>query len=106
MAGMKELAKAAGFQRASVVEDVFEVIMKMVERGEPVTIRGFGTFRRQIHRGRTQITPLVEGGKVTYKDRWVLKFKPSDAAKDRINRSKPKPKGKKRKKKGKKKVRR
>jgi len=89
VAGPKELAKTAGLRNASIVEDVFEVIMKHIERGDTVTIRGFGTFRRDIHKGRTQVTPLVEGGEVTYRDRYVLKFKASTLVKDRINRTPP-----------------
>lgn len=84
MAGGRALSKASGVPK-SAIDDVFSAIVRLTRKGKRVSIRGFGTFYAHLHRGRTQITPLVQGGKVTYSDRLVLKFKPSLSAKQRMN---------------------
>lgn len=70
----------------SKVDEIFDVILRLVAKGERVTIRGFGAFERKVHKGRTQITPIVAGGSATYPDRYLLKFKPASTAKERFNR--------------------
>lgn len=76
--------------KPSQVINVFRAIQRIVGRGETVTIRCFGRFERVVHRGRTQETPLVEGGSVTYGDRNLMKFRPSRDTKDRMNKVKRK----------------
>jgi nucleoid DNA-binding protein len=85
VAGIKKLAKSAGVA-PEAVEDILSAIVRFARTGERVSLKGFGAFYSQLHPGRTQITPLVEGGKVTYTDRTILKFKPSKALKQRMNR--------------------
>jgi nucleoid DNA-binding protein len=85
VAGIKKLAKSAGVS-PEAVEDVLSAIVRLARAGERVSLRGFGAFWSQLHPGRTQITPLVPGGAVTYSDRRLLKFKPSLALKQRMNR--------------------
>lgn len=85
MPGGRALARAAGV-KPEVIDDVFAAIVRLTRAGERVSLRGFGAFWAGIHPGRTQITPLVEGGKCTYGDRVIMKFKPSTALKQRMNR--------------------
>jgi nucleoid DNA-binding protein len=85
MPGGRALARAAGV-KPEVIDDVFAAIVRLTRDGARVSLRGFGAFWAGIHPGRTQITPLVEGGSVTYGDRVIMKFKPSTALKQRMNR--------------------
>jgi len=83
-----DIAKAVGLETHEVI-NVFDTILAMTRRGERVTISGFGSFNRHIHKGRTQVTPLVAEGEVTYPDKYILKYKPSDTAKERFSVRKP-----------------
>jgi len=85
MSGLVEVAKEAGL-KPDVVANVFETILSMAANGELVRIKGFGTFQRRSYKGRTLVTPAVNGGNpITYPDSFVLKFHQSGLAKRRIN---------------------
>lgn len=72
------------------VIDVFRVIQRIVSRGETVRIRCFGKFERVIRKGRTQRVgaSVNEDGFVTYGDRKLMKFRPSDETKRKMNKKK------------------
>jgi integration host factor subunit beta len=85
MPAASDIAKLCDLPTAKV-DEIFDVILRLVAKGERVTIRGFGAFERKVHKGRTQITPIVKDGSVTYPDRFLLKFRPGATAKERFNR--------------------
>ncbi len=85
MASTTDIAKLCDLP-VSKLEDIFDVILRLVAKDERVTIRGFGVFERMLHKGRTQITPIVKGGSATYSDRYLIKFRPGKTAKKRFNR--------------------
>jgi nucleoid DNA-binding protein len=87
MATSTDIAKACKLD-VPTIEGVFEAILLAVARGERVAIRGFGSFERKTHLGRTQTTPIMTGGSITYPDKTIIKFKASDTAKERLNRKK------------------
>lgn len=84
MPGIADVAKGSGL-KIDAVADVFEEILARVSRGEPVRIKGFGTFERRKFPGRTLKTPLVPGGSVTYPDAFAVRFRQSVLAKQRMN---------------------
>lgn len=85
MANATDLAKAAGIPRA-VVDDLLNQIIRLLQKGEPVKLTGFGTFERKLHRGRTLKTPAVQdGAPITYPDSFAIRFRQSPIAKQRIN---------------------
>jgi len=68
-----------------VLKATFETILRRVSIGEPVGIRGFGTFVAAIFKGRTLQSPLMKGGSVKFEDQLVFRFRQSQSAKNRIN---------------------
>lgn len=107
MAGIGEIAKAAG-TKSEVVVDVFEAVFKLARKGENVRILGFGTFSKKKFKGRKGLeSPVINDGEpLTIPPSYRLAFKQSGQAKRRMNPRKPSKsatKVKKGKKKGKKK---
>lgn len=96
MASATDIAKLADVPIENVTE-VFEAIFRYVRKGEQVNIRNFGTFKRAIHKGRTQKTGLEGVGEITYPDRYVFRFTSGKTLKERINRTPPGAKKKKKK---------
>lgn len=64
---------------------LFEVIVERTAKGGVVAVRGFGTFEAKVFKGRTLNSPLMKGGKVSFPDALVLRFRQSPAAKKMIN---------------------
>lgn len=94
MSGMVDIAKSIGVKQ-DIVSEVFEEILKRVDNGEEVRIKGFGTFKGKVYPGRTLQSPTVNGGKpIKFGDSVTLKFRQSQLAKQRLNKPKPKAKGK------------
>lgn len=92
MSGMTDIAKSIGVKQ-EVVNDVFQEIMKRVDAGEEVRIKGFGAFKGKIYPGRTLQSPTVNDGKpIKFGDSVTLKFRQSQLAKQRLNKPKGKPK--------------
>jgi len=97
MAGVGEVAKEAGlnpvrcphcgkkFGTTRVIARFFRLVANYCQHGERVILKDFGTFFCKTHKGRTLKTPLMKGGKVTFKDSLVLTFKQSSVIKDVIN---------------------
>ena len=77
--------------RAEVlVEAIFDCLQESLRRGEPIELRGFGTFdvrRREPHRGRNPRT----GQSVDVKARQLPFFRPSPALVERVNRGQEPP---------------
>ena len=74
-------------ESAELLELVFSIMKKTLERGENLKISGFGNFevkRKHDRRGRNPQT----GEAITIEARRVLTFKPSAVLKNRINQGK------------------
>lgn len=72
-------------QAASVVEQVFDSILRCFEKGEDVKIVGFGHFRIRKKASRRGRNPQT-GESIEITARRVLTFKPSKGLKLYINR--------------------
>jgi integration host factor subunit beta len=67
-----------------VVETIFESIIKALQSGDKIEIRGFGSFRTRERRGRTGRNPKT-GEKVAVPAKRIPYFKPSKELKDFVN---------------------
>lgn len=96
MAGIREIAKAAGL-KAEVVSDVFEAVFQLVKGGEQVRVAGFGSFDRKTFPGRTVKSPVInEGAPTSFGETYRIAFRQSDQAKRRLNMSRKKREAKRR----------
>ena len=78
---VNEVAKSTGIEKiavASVVEATIEAIKGSVEKGEPVYLRGFGSFIIK-HRAEKTARNITKGTTVTIPAQYVPAFKPSKA---------------------------
>lgn len=66
------------------VTGVFDAIRTAVARGEDVTLRGFGSFRRSLHARREARNPKT-GEAITVDEHFAVKFKPGKEFKDAVN---------------------
>ncbi len=71
-------------QAATVVEAVFDLMIKAFERGEDVRIVGFGHFRIRKKASRKGRNPQT-GSEIEITARRVLTFKPSKGLKAKVN---------------------
>lgn len=100
MAGLKDIAKAAGadpircphcgqhFRIVEVLEMLFLCIMQRVRDGEKVTIRNFGVFSKRIVPSRVLKNPFAGGKEVSFPDRMVMSFRQAAETKRFMNRFK------------------
>jgi integration host factor subunit alpha len=82
-----EKVEKDGFSKkeaSEVVEAIFEVIKRHLERGEKVKISGFGNFVVHTKRPRKGRNPQT-GAEIVISGRRVLSFKPSQVLKKTIN---------------------
>jgi len=70
-----------------VVETIFESIVKSLQGGDKIEIRGFGSFRTRQRQARSGRNPKT-GEKVAVPAKKIPYFKPSKELKDLVN-SKP-----------------
>jgi len=68
----------------SIVETIFDSIIKSLQKGEKIEIRGFGSFRTRTRRGRIGRNPKT-GAKVEVPAKEIPFFKPSRELKDFVN---------------------
>lgn len=73
----------------TIVETIFENIIKALQGDDKVEIRGFGSFRTRQRRGRTGRNPKT-GEKVAVPPKRIPFFKPSKELKDYVNTESPK----------------
>ncbi len=71
-------------QVQSVVDDVFELVIKGLADGEKVDVRGFGTFSVRDSAARTGRNPQT-GAAIEIAARRVPGFKPGKEMRDRAN---------------------
>lgn len=72
----------------TIVETIFESIIKALHGDDKVEIRGFGSFRTRQRRGRTGRNPKT-GEKVAVPAKRIPFFKPSKELKDFVNAESP-----------------
>ncbi len=68
----------------SIVETVFDSVVRALRRDEKIEIRGFGSFRTRQRKPRTGRNPKT-GEKVEVPAKKIPFFKPSKELKDLIN---------------------
>jgi integration host factor subunit beta len=68
----------------SIVETVFESIVKALQGDDKVEIRGFGSFRTRKRQGRVGRNPKT-GARVEVPAKTIPFFKPSKELKDLVN---------------------
>ena len=68
----------------TVVETIFDCIVKALQGDDKVEIRGFGSFRTRKRRGRTGRNPKT-GAKVQVPPKRIPFFKPSKELKELLN---------------------
>ncbi len=71
-----------------IVETIFDSIIKALQGGDKIEIRGFGSFRTRQRRGRTGRNPKT-GAKVEVPPKRIPFFKPSKELKDFVNGQRP-----------------
>ena len=79
--------KVGGFSKKEaieIVETVFEIFKKTLEKGERLKISGFGNFVVRDKKARPGRNP-VTGKEITISARRVLTFKPSVLLKKALN---------------------
>jgi nucleoid DNA-binding protein len=75
----------AKFSTAETIKRFFKGVLELIRRGERVTIPDFGNFKAIIWKGRSHSTPIIPGGKLSFKDTWILKFKQGKNAREFLN---------------------
>ena len=73
-----------------IVETIFESIIKSLQTGDKIEIRGFGSFRTRPRKARIGRNPKT-GARVDVPAKKIPYFKPSKELKDVVNSSQPAP---------------
>ena len=84
---VEEVAKVTDLPRKEsevVVETIFEHIIKALQTGDKIEIRGFGSFRTRQRQGRIGRKPKT-GARVEVPPKRIPFFKPSKELKDFVN---------------------
>jgi integration host factor subunit beta len=71
-----------------IVETIFESIIKSLQSGDKIEIRGFGSFRTRPRKARIGRNPKT-GARVDVPAKKIPYFKPSKELKDVVNASQP-----------------
>ncbi|MDY7002027.1 MAG: integration host factor subunit alpha, partial [Thermodesulfobacteriota bacterium] len=71
---------------SKVVDDLFEIIKENLEKGESVTISGFGAFQVREKKSRQGRNPRT-GEEITISARRVVSFKPSQLLRKALNKT-------------------
>lgn len=90
---VEEVAKVTDLPRKEseiVVETIFENIIKALQSGDKIEIRGFGSFRTRQRQGRIGRNPKT-GDRVEVPPKRIPFFKPSKELKDFVNSSSAQP---------------
>lgn len=72
----------------TIVETIFESVVKSLRAGDKIEIRGFGSFRTRKRKSRTGRNPKT-GAKVEVPAKTIPFFKPSRELKDLVNSAPP-----------------
>jgi integration host factor subunit beta len=74
----------------TIVETIFESIIKSLQAGDKIEIRGFGSFRTRPRKARIGRNPKT-GARVDVPAKKIPYFKPSKELKDVVNAAAPSP---------------
>jgi len=96
---IKQLAKKIGLspivcscgRRIHIMDALmafFELIVKECREGNTVRIKNFGTFAAKEYKGRKLVTPVMDGGEISFGDSLALRFRQSQVAKMKLNKAK------------------
>lgn len=75
MAGLSQVAKQAGVKEDDA-KRIFEAIGQACDAGEPVVIRGFGSFKKTVRAARQGRNPQT-GEAISIAEKSVITFKAS-----------------------------
>ena len=84
---VEEVARVTELPRKEsevVVETIFDSIIKALQTGDKIEIRGFGSFRTRQRQGRIGRNPKT-GARVDVPAKRIPYFKPSKELKDFVN---------------------
>jgi DNA-binding protein HU-beta len=84
---IKRLVKDTGVSKAlasRMVATTLATITRSLEKGEAVTLVGFGTFKTAVRKARTGRNPLT-GGTIRIPRRKIVRFSAGKALKTTIN---------------------
>lgn len=87
MAGIRDVARNAGVS-AEAAKNIFAAIVTMLGENADmiVKIQGFGSFRLVTRSGRTQVSPIINGGApMEVGEMLGIKFHSSNLSKHRVN---------------------
>lgn len=84
IAEVERITELKRSESETIVETIFESIIKSIQKGEKIEIRGFGSFRTRHRRGRVGRNPKT-GAKVEVPAKKIPFFKPSKELKDFVN---------------------
>lgn len=73
-----------------IVETIFDSIIKSLQTGDKIEIRGFGSFRTRPRKARIGRNPKT-GARVDVPAKKIPYFKPSKELKDLVNATQPAP---------------
>ena len=85
---ISETLKLPAGKAEAIVNTIFDSMVKALERGEGIEIRGFGSFRTRQRKPRTGRNPKT-GEKVDVPAKKIPFFKPSKELKDLVNEGIP-----------------
>ena len=88
---IEDVSRAAELSRKdseSIVETIFDSIVKSLRDGDKIEIRGFGSFRIRQRKPRIGRNPKT-GARVDVPAKKIPYFKPSKELKDMVNAGKP-----------------
>lgn len=97
MSSAQDIAKQAGLnpvicgecsnkiKTKDPIEAFFQILLDEVGDGKRVIIPGLGTFSTRLMKGRTVESPALPGGKATFGDQTILRFRPSEHARRFLN---------------------
>ena len=89
---INELAEESGYTKEDsqrLVKSLIDTMSEDFEKGENVTISGFGTFEVKKRMERVLVNPTT-GKKMLVPPKLILGFKPSNSIKEQLKKKRPK----------------
>ena len=82
--GVSQAVEVSRKESETIVETIFESIIKSLQSGDKIEIRGFGSFRTRPRKARIGRNPKT-GARVDVPAKKIPYFKPSKELKDVVN---------------------
>lgn len=80
MAGIEVLSRRSGVSKENIA-DVFKAVKDLIEEGDKVAIRAFGTFKPGLKAESSISSPVLKDGNAKVPARRVMKFHMADTLK-------------------------